>query len=325
MTDTSNQAILIAATLDGHGGWTTRDIRPDIPGLPDQGGAFWLHINANHPEAETLLAKSLLLPDAAVAVLLAEEIRPRYTEMGDCALIFLRGITMVPGPEPGDLASLRLWITPQGVISAGRRKSHVGAALKKMFSAGQGPRNVSEMVATILDILNDALEPLLQELDDTLGELEDHDNQEPPPRRRFAEIRREISHYRRHLAPQRDMLLRLSHAERSWLDGPTRWQVQEAFDRTARFIEDLDNLRERTEIVSDDMTNAQGMHLNRNIYVLSMISVIFIPLTFLTGLLGMNVNGIPWADKPWAFMGVVGVSLGITLVQIWLFRRFRWL
>ena len=323
----SSKACLIAATLDGKGGWQTFDTANGTPPAPPQGSIYWLHINASHPDAKRFLSDTLGLPLPAVISLLQEEIRPRYVEMGDNSMIFLRGITFVPGPEPGDLASLRLWVTPQGIISAGRRKSHVASVLKKQLNAGDGPRSVADMVTSILDILNDALEPLIQEVDENLEAIEDEiptDNT-MSARRRFAELRRVISQYRRHLSPQRDMLSRLVHAQRNWMDTETRWQVQEAFDRTTRFIEDLDTLRERAEIVSDDITNAQSMKLNRNLYLLSIITVIFMPLTFITGLLGMNVEGIPGAGHPHAFALIVGLSALIIAVQIVVFRRVRWL
>lgn len=321
----ASRACLISATLDGHGGWQVYDATNGVP--PAGGGIYWLHVNANHPDARRFLADTLGLPQAAASALLRDEIRPRYAELDDNCMIFLRGITFVPGPEPGDLASLRLWVTPQGIVSAGRRKSHAAATLKKQFDAGTGPRNVAEMVTAILDILNDALEPLLQEVDESLEsvETEPPTTAAPPARHRFAELRRVISQYRRHLAPQRDMLSRLALAQRSWMDTATRWQIQEAYDRTTRFIEDLDTLRERAEIVADDITTAQNMRLNKNLYLLSVITVIFMPLTFITGLLGMNVQGIPGAEHPHAFGLIVGLSAAIIGIQLWLFRRVRWL
>ena len=67
------------------------------------------------------------------------------------------------------------------------------------------------------------------------------------------------------------------------------------------------------------------MKLNRNLYLLSVITAIFMPLTFITGLLGMNVDGIPGAGHPHAFALIVGLSAAIIAVQLILFRRFRWL
>lgn len=324
---TAAKACLIAATLDGKGGWQTYDTAVDGAPLPTDGRIYWLHINASHPDARHFLIDTLGLPEHAAISLLRDEIRPRYAEVGEDSMIFLRGITFIPGPEPGDLASLRLWVTPQGIISAGRRKSHAASVLKKQLNADNGPVSVAGMVTRILDILNDALEPLLQEVDDSLESIEDAIGTDAgtPTRKQFAEVRRIISQYRRHLSPQRDMLSRLVHAQRNWMDGDTRWQVQEAFDRTTRFIEDLDTLRERAEIVADDISNTQNLRLNKNLYLLSVITVIFMPLTFITGLLGMNVEGIPGADHPRAFMMIVGLSGAMIALQVLLFRRWRWI
>lgn len=318
--------VLIAGLLDGQGGMATLDIGTGhMPFHLPPTGDYWIHINANAPEAGLFLQDRLGLPENAVTALLAEEIRPRYTKSGDNALLFMRGITMIPGPDPGDLASLRLWVTPRGIVSAGRRKSHVAGNLKKMLLRGEGPCTVSELIAAMLEVTNDALEDILQELDINLETLEDNMGEAGGPRLGFADIRRDISQYRRHLSPQRDMLVQLGHAQHSWLDTDTRWQVQEAFDRTTRFIEELDNLRERTEIISSDLAHAQSTRLNRNLYILSLITAIFMPLSFLTGLLGMNVEGIPGADHPYAFAFIIVLAFGITGLQIFLFRRLRWI
>lgn len=322
------KACRVSAFLDGQGGFTP--FTPDAATLrqPPDNKIYWVHVAAGHREARHLLSNVLELPRHIVEALTAVEVRPRFEEIAeDSALIILRGITNIPGPTPDDLASIRFIITPRGIVSAGRRKSQAMGELKKRFEEGRGARNLSEMLPLLLNVLNDALEPVLQDLEDKIEEYEDMvlKNMNAIPRQRLAELRKEITQYRRHLSPQRDVLSRLMHVKRSWLPREAQWQVQEAFDRTTRFIEDLDTLRERAEIVADDLLTAQNGKLNKNLYLLSLITVIFMPLTFLTGLLGMNVNGIPGAHQTDAFAVIVGICFGLMAMQVLLFRLYRWL
>lgn len=316
----------IAVTLDGQGGWQAFMPPQDLLKTPASVGPFWLHIGAAHAQAATFL-QDLGMPPHAAAALLAEEVRPRYEQQGDNSLIILRGITNIPGPTPDDLASIRLYVTPQGLVSAGRRPSQVMGDLKTHLRAGDGPESVAEMVTMLLAAINDALEPVLQDVEDMVESYEEKllSDIQDIPRTELAGLRKEISQYRRHLSPQRDVLNRLAHSNASWLAADARWQVQEASDRTTRFIEDLDNLHERSEIVTDAVLNAQSMRLNKNLYLLSLITVVFMPLTFITGLLGMNVEGIPGAEHPNAFLTIVGLSGALMLAQVLLFRLHRWL
>lgn len=317
MSDDLPRAVLINAFLDGKGGMSATQAD----------GMLWVHLNGNHPEARKYLRDTMGLAPHAIDALLIREIRPRYEELGDETLVILRGINFNPGPAPEDLASIRLWIGNGRIITAGRRKSRAISDLRHKLEQGFGPRNESEFIAGLLIALNESIEPAIHQLEDTLAMLEDvpPENIDATLRGQIADTRKETTQYRRHLSPQRDVLGRLMHATRPWIDQPLRWEVQDAFDRTTRFIEDLDMLRERAEILHDELMNAQNMRLNRNLYLLSLITVIFMPLTFVTGLLGMNVAGIPHADHPMAFFGVLGFCVIVTAVQLLLFRRVRWL
>ena len=83
-------------------------------------------------------------------------------------------------------------------------------------------------------------------------------------------------------------------------------------------------MRERAQIVKDELSNALSNEMNRNLYQLSLITAIFLPLGFLTGLLGINVGGIPGAEVPtafWIFCGLLSLIVGL---QLAMFQRLRW-
>jgi zinc transporter len=69
-----------------------------------------------------------------------------------------------------------------------------------------------------------------------------------------------------------------------------------------RYIEELDTIRDKVSLIQEELSNKLSEQMNKKMYVLSIISVIFLPLTFLTGLLGINVGGIPGAQNENAFL-----------------------
>ena len=83
-------------------------------------------------------------------------------------------------------------------------------------------------------------------------------------------------------------------------------------------------IRERAQVVKDELQNMLADRLNKNMYVLSVIAAIFLPLGFLTGLLGINVGGIPGADNSMSFLIFCGILTAIVVFQIWLFKKMKW-
>ncbi len=100
--------------------------------------------------------------------------------------------------------------------------------------------------------------------------------------------------------------------------------MQESYDRLLRYIEDLDMARERAQIVKDELTNSLAEHMNRIMYLLSVTAAIFLPLGFLTGLLGVNVGGIPGSENTDAFWIFCAILIGLTILQSLIFRVLRW-
>ena len=102
-------------------------------------------------------------------------------------------------------------------------------------------------------------------------------------------------------------------------------RLHEASDRLTRHLEDIDAVRERATVTHEELLSRASEQLNQRLYVLSILSAIFLPLTFFTGLLGINVGGIPGAENPQAFIIFIGILAIIIAFQIWLFKYKKWL
>ncbi|MFH1738479.1 MAG: CorA family divalent cation transporter, partial [bacterium] len=149
------------------------------------------------------------------------------------------------------------------------------------------------------------------------------ENQDHHLRVKLGDVRRQAIILRRYIAPQRDVLSHLQAERFSWLSDPHRAQLREITDRITRYVEDLDAARERAAVTQDELTNRLSEQMNKTMYVLSLVAAVFLPLGLLTGLLGINVGGIPGTENHWAF-AIVCVVLGVVAwFQIWLYRRKR--
>ncbi len=146
-----------------------------------------------------------------------------------------------------------------------------------------------------------------------------------PIRRQLSTIRRQSIVLRKYLSPQREAMYRLYDEKISWLKDTDRMHSREVTDHLLRYIENLDSIRERAMVIHEELASNLSEQLNNRMYVLSMITTIFLPLGFLTGLFGINVGGIPGSESRFAFPVFIAILFIIALVLLVLFRRKRWI
>jgi zinc transporter len=173
----------------------------------------------------------------------------------------------------------------------------------------------------------DRMGDVVAELDDAVAALEDSvlsaDSQEL--RSQLANLRRTSISLRRYIAPQRDVLARLIIDRIGWIDDTDRARLREVAERTARFVDDIDSARERATVTQEELNNRLSEQMNKAMYLLSIVAAIFLPLGLLTGLLGINVGGIPGAEFKWAFALVTAILLLIGIGLILWFKKIKWL
>jgi zinc transporter len=292
---------------------------------PSDQRLIWLHLNGRSHDTKKILKDQLHIDAIVVKALLAEETRPRLEEAEGKSLLILRSVNFNPGPEPEDLVSIRLWVSDRLIVSVGRRKSRAVADITDKIKSGMGPRTTGEFISQLCVALGDAFEPALQELENTTDGLEymPIEHTTPALRDDLSNLRKQATLFRRHIAPQRDVISRLCRSQQAWMKTSDLWSLQESHDRATRFIEDLDALRERTQILQDEIYSALSARLNRNIYMLSIISAVFMPLTFISGLLGMNLSGIPFAESPKAFAVVCLGLFSLSFFILYALKRLR--
>ena len=318
----SDVGILNAQLLDGVGGG--RSIGwADVRRWTADDGLLWLHLDYKAPEVRAWLADHSGLDDIACEALTAEEPRPRSVVRGEALLVILRGVNLNPGADPEDMISLRIWIEERRVITLRHRRVMAVEDLLKALEGGNGPRTAGEFLVEICDLLATRMGIVLSNLDDDVDRLEDEvlTAERYELRTRLAEIRRQAIGLRRYLAPQRDAMTRLFTERVGWLTEMDRTYLREVSDRVLRYVEDIDSARERATVAQDTLNGRLSEQMNRNMYVMSIVAGVFLPLGLLTGLLGINVGGMPGVDSPIAFALVCGLLVVIAIAEIWFFRK----
>ncbi|MFV9681583.1 zinc transporter ZntB [Pseudomonas sp. NY15367] len=322
-------ALLHAFVLDGRGG--ARSIsRDQLDSLQlGEHESLWLHWDRSQEQARRWLFESSGLDEFACGLLLEENTRPRLLPLpNNELLIFLRGVNRNPGAEPEDMVSVRIFADARRVISLRLRPLLATDALIADLLAGKGPKTSSELLLELARHLTSRVDDLILELSEQLDEEEDRldDNERYLPNHSLMlQVRRRAAGLRRFLAPQRDLYAQLARNREPWFvdDDDDYWN--ELNNRLTRYLEELELIRERVGLVLEAEGRRLGERMNRIMYRFTVITGMFLPLTFLTGLLGINVGGIPGAENPIGFFIACGLIGLLALVQLLLFRRWRWL
>lgn len=286
---------------------------------------LWLHVDGRDGSGLAGVKDDETIPPTARSALFAHETRPRCAVMDGGALINLRGLGSTPEDDPDPLVSIRIWAEKGRVVTVSFRNIAAYEPVVARFMRGE-ILDPGDLIDAFADEITDSLDPDVASLGDRLDDIEGALDSLTPMglRRQVAEIRSQAISYRRFIAPQRQALERLSLTDLPWLDPDDHIHLREAADRCARMAEELEAVRERAALAHEELTDLRAEQLDRRSLLISIVAMIFLPVTFVTGLLGMNVQGIPYAEKPWAFWGVAGFCFLIAAgVGLW-FRTTRW-
>ncbi|MEV9616983.1 zinc transporter ZntB [Aliarcobacter butzleri] len=287
---------------------------------------LWVHFDYSTQEAKYWIrnqCNNSIVADA----LLADETRPRTTLLGDSLLLALRGVNLDPHSRPENMISIRLFISSNMIISTSRRTLLSVTEIIEELRKGTGVKSTSEFLVELTHRMIDRMDDVIDQLQDRTDYLEENiiDMKNQEFRTEILNVRRETIILKRYLAPQKEALIKLSNEKISWIDEYKKVEIRETNDQLIRHIEELDTIRDKVILIQEELANSLSEEMNKKMYMLSIISAIFLPLTFLTGLLGINVGGIPGASNDKAFYIFTIILLLVIFSQYIIFKKKKWI
>lgn len=287
---------------------------------------YWLHLDYSLPSTKLWLENESQLPAVVTNALLDEETRPRATSLNEGVLISLRGVNLAPNSDPEDMVSIRLWFTKDKVISTRRRTLLSAKDIAADFDKGCGPKMPSEFIAKLTERLIARMSDTIYEVEDSVSDIEDKTllASTHSLRNELSTVRRQIISLRRYLSPQREAMTQLLSEKITLFTPEEKIELRETNDHLTRFIEDLDSIKDRAIVCQEELNNSLAEQMNNRMFVLSVVAAIFLPLGFLTGLLGINIGGIPGANNNNAFGTFIFFLLLVVAIQVWLFKKKKW-
>ena len=284
----------------------------------------WIHLDGKAEDTFAWLRDHGNLPDTVAYALTAIETRPRCEPIGAGALINLRGPAAKDG-EGDPLVSIRIWADKGRLISVGFRPLGGLDEAQDRMKAG-GIQDPGDLIALLGILITRRIDPIVTDLGDLVDDCESALDVKNAfeTRRKIASARSDAIIYRRFVVPEREALTKLAALEVEWLEESDRLHLREAADRFARMAEELESARERSALIHEQLTDLRSELIENRALLLSIVALIFLPLTFVTGLLGMNVDGIPFAHAPWAFAAVCAFCVLIAVAITAWFALAHW-
>jgi len=310
--------------FDGKGG--VEEVGVDNADAAPNGKGFYAVVgHSGTPEFRLWLKQHL--GDSHAETMTAPDARARCTVFEDRATLVLRVARRNADPDEIKRQPLTVWIEKGRIIIASRAHLPELFGLEQWKQSRHAPVSLADFVARMGLRAADRLEPLVEHVGNVLDDLEEEVMNERMAelQARLTRVRRTVISLRRMIWPQRDVLNTLEIEDLSYFTEWDRARLREATARTTRLGEELQSLSERAALVHEQIIDARSERMNRTMLVLTSVTVVAMPMTVVSGLLGMNVAGIPFSQNPEAFWFVVLGLAALGTGMVWFMHKRRWL
>ncbi len=327
-TTGGTEPLIFGRVMDGKGGGRTiarHEVDHWQPQKP--GELLWLHLRQNAPEVKPWLVADLGIPPVTAELLVSESTRPRALREDGTLVATLRGINFNPEAEPEDMISLQLWCDGTRLITLRKLPMQTPRDILAQLDRGKGPVDAGSAIVQIVEQLVVRMNRAIVDMNEKIDDLEAMDVEDDyelilP---KITAIRRNCLALKRHMSPQHEALEQISRDAPDWFEEHDRREIAESIERLRRYLDDIDISKESAVVLQDEL-RARSLASNEHAtYMLTIVAGIFLPLGFLTGLMGINVGGMPGIEDAGAFWVVVGICLAVMATQLFLFWKWKWL
>lgn len=291
-------------------------------------GVAWINVEGlGQPELLAKLGDRFGLHALALEDVLTAPQRPKVEGYAGHYFIVLRMIRLVPDIEEEQVS---LFFGSGFVLTVQERsggdvfepvRERIRRSHGRLRSAG-----ADYLAYSLLDALVDGIFPVLETVGERIEALEDEVVGEPAPQilSRIHALRRDLLGLRRTIWATRDVLLALQREESPLIAPETRIFLRDCLDHAVESLELVETYRETAAALMEVYLSAQNQRLNEVMKVLTVIATLFIPLTFIASIYGMNFQHMPELSSPWGYPAVLGVMAAVGGGLLFYFRRRGW-
>jgi len=317
----------MASTVYVSGNLTTVADLTEINIPKDTTKFSWVHLVGDYTEIRNVLAGQTKLNDNSIDALCQDTVRPRvFVNSHEDILLTLRSLSFNELTEMESF-SIRIWIDQNLILTICKYDAISPFDLLKLISQ---PANVtaSKFLSVLCTCLNEKINLAIEALDENIDEFEERTlNNQDIDLQQLQMLRTKILHLRRFLHPQKLALQKLTSSATSETElvefRSSIWREIE--NSQSRDIEVLTELKERAVLLYESIQQKAQEKMNKVMFVLSVVASFFLPLSFIAGVLGMNVSGLPATSGEYGFYWVSLAMILFITIQWLIFRKWKWI
>jgi len=307
----------------------------DVRELPVPSGASlttWIHVDGLHDTAmlEQLGEKFDLHPLVLEDILNTDH-RPKMEDMGPYIFVVLKCFAAdVPAVAEVKAEQVSLILGPDYVLSLQEKESNLLAPIRERIRQNKGrirKAGADYLAHAILDAVVDSYFLVLEDMGEEIDACEESLVNHPRSTilRRIHYLKRNMTILRKAVWPLREAVAALERSESSLIAEATNIYLRDVYDHTIQVMDTIESYRDTLSGMLDVYLSSLSNRMNEIMKVLTIIATIFIPLTFLAGVYGMNFDYMPELRWRWGYFMAWGVMIAVALVMLKLFRKNRWL
>ncbi len=286
---------------------------------------IWLHVNLSNAATSKWLRQHFGLSEMFFDAL-SEGTRSTRIEFADNDLIAVVNDVLYDFSfDASHISTLWMSVDRRMLLSARTKPLRSIDRLRIAVINGEVFRNPVELLVHLLRDQADVLMEIVRKSISQVDEIEDKllAGRLDKRRGRLGQLRRVLVRLQRLLAPEPAALFRLLNHPPKWMAEVDVLELRQSTEEFSGAISDISSLQERIKLLQEEIAAQVNERNGRSLFVLTIVTVLALPINILAGLFGMNVGGVPLAHDPAGFWIVVAVVLTFTLIAAWavFFRR----
>jgi magnesium transporter len=309
---------------------TVTEIKECVP-LAGTASTRWINVSGLNPVTiiEQIGQQFQLHPLLLEDVVNTDQ-RPKLDDYGTYLFIVLKMLYREAQADSITVEQVSLILGPQFVISFQENGQDVFEPVRNRLRNGKGrirTMGADYLTYALIDAIVDHYFTILETLGERIEFLEEHLVKRPQPEtlEGIHEAKRELLFLRRAVWPLREVINTLQRGDSPLIKEATRIYLRDVYDHAVQVIDNIETFREMVSSMLDIYLSSISYRINAVMKVLTVITTIFMPLTFIAGVYGMNFKYMPELESPWGYPAVVVVMAIIAAIMLIYFRKKEWL
>ena len=291
----------------------------------------WINIDGVHQtEIIELIGKNFNIHPLVLEDIVNTDHRPKFEDFGDYLFIILKMIYYNNKGKYIQAEQVSLLVAENYVISFQEQDGDVFGLIRDRLEKNLGKIRKMKgdyLAYAIIDSIVDNYFTILEEISEKIESMEDHliINPNPHTLQQIHNMKSDLIFLRKSVWPLREVISSLERRDSKIIAESTQIYFRDIYDHTIQVMDAVESAREMLGSMMDIYLSSVSNRMNEVMKVLTIISTIFIPLTFIAGIYGMNFQFMPELGWKWGYFGALGVMVIIGIIMTLFFKRKRWL